>query len=234
MFATLIESRAVHPRRTGGSIASVIFHGGLITAAFGATARQVDLAPPADRVMHVVFQPRDVAPRQPAPRPAAGSVAKVPAGPTTLRFVIPSIAPVGIPAVDFSVDRMPTDFSTGARAFLVASCSVNCAATPGIDGAGREMLSGGDLMLRLVEEPVAPRYPESLRRAGVEGSVVVRFVVDTTGRVDMSSVETMQSTHPAFSTAVRETLSRLKFRASLHGDRKVSALAVMPFQFTLR
>jgi TonB family protein len=28
-----------------------------------------------------------------------------------------------------------------------------------------------------------PRYPERLREAGIEGTVVVRFTVDTTGRV---------------------------------------------------
>jgi protein TonB len=88
--------------------------------------------------------------------------------------------------------------------------------------------------MRLAEQPVPPRYPESLRRAGIEGDVVVKFVVDTTGRVDLRSVEIVSSTHDAFTLAVRESLGRLRFQPSVVGERKMNSLAVMPFRFTLR
>ncbi len=38
----------------------------------------------------------------------------------------------------------------------------------------------------------APRYPDMLRSANVEGEVLAQFVVDTTGRADMSHVQGAQ------------------------------------------
>ena len=90
------------------------------------------------------------------------------------------------------------------------------------------------MLMRLLENPVPPRYPEAMRRAGVEGDVVVKFIVDTTGRVDMGSLEVLRSTHDAFTAAARETLAKLRFAPATTGERKTRALAVMPFHFTLR
>lgn len=99
---------------------------------------------------------------------------------------------------------------------------------------GQALWSTSDVLMRLLADPVPPRYPEALRRAGVEGEVVVKFLVDTTGRVEMRTVEILRSTHEAFTAAVRETLTRLRFSPAVAGERKTNALAVMPFRFTLR
>ena len=65
-------------------------------------------------------------------------------------------------------------------------------------------------MMRIVAQS-SPRYPESLRQAGISGRVVIRFVVDTLGSIDMTSVQVLESTHDVFSSAVREALPRLSF-----------------------
>ena len=57
-----------------------------------------------------------------------------------------------------------------------------------------------------------PRYPESLRQAGIDGRVLVRFTVDTLGRVDMSSVQILESTHDLFTRAVRDALAGFRFK----------------------
>jgi protein TonB len=88
--------------------------------------------------------------------------------------------------------------------------------------------------MQLREQVVAPRYPERLRQAGVEGKVVVKFVVDTLGRVDPATIEIMESTHDLFTAAVRETLARLRFNPATSGSRKVRATAMMPFEFRIR
>src|SRR5690606_23635588 len=56
-----------------------------------------------------------------------------------------------------------------------------------------------------VREPdsAAPIYPPELMATGVEGWAAVRFVVDSTGRVDLSTIETLGFTNPAFWDAVR-------------------------------
>lgn len=50
----------------------------------------------------------------------------------------------------------------------------------------------------------APRYPVMLRRAEVEGAVMVRYSTDGTGRVDPGSIQIVSTTHELFSNAVRE------------------------------
>jgi TonB family protein len=86
-------------------------------------------------------------------------------------------------------------------------------------------------------EPVAgnsaPRYPDSLRAANVEGEVVAQFVVDTTGRADMSTFKVVKSSHPMFSTAVSSSLPNMQFAPAQVGGKKVKQLLQMPFVFSL-
>jgi len=80
----------------------------------------------------------------------------------------------------------------------------------------------------------APRYPDALRAAGVEGSVVVQFVVDTMGHGDMNTLKVLKSTDEAFTTAVRNALPNMKFKpAEVDAGRKVKQLLQMPFEFNM-
>ena len=91
-----------------------------------------------------------------------------------------------------------------------------------------------------VEKPVSARpdnappvYPNQLRAANVEGTVIAKFVVDTTGLADMRSFEIVRSDHDAFSAAVREGTANLRFYPAQVGGRKVKQLVQMPFSFSL-
>ena len=69
--------------------------------------------------------------------------------------------------------------------------------------------------------------------AGIDGRVLVRFTVDTTGAVDMNSVMILSSTHDLFTRSVRDVLPSFRFKpAELHGKR-VPSLAEMPFEFSI-
>ena len=50
-----------------------------------------------------------------------------------------------------------------------------------------------------------PQYPPMLRSANVVGEVLAQFVVDTAGRVDMSTFHILKSTHDLFTQAVKAT-----------------------------
>jgi TonB family protein len=78
-----------------------------------------------------------------------------------------------------------------------------------------------------------PRYPDALRRAGVEGEVLLQFVVDTTGRVDLSSVKVLRSTDPQFTATVQGSLASWRFAPAEVKGRPVKQILEMPFQFTL-
>jgi TonB family protein len=81
---------------------------------------------------------------------------------------------------------------------------------------------------------VPPTYPNDLRASKREGQVVAKFVVDTTGRADMSTFEVMKSDHPLFSEAVWKALPGYRFHPAELGGRKVKQLVQMPFNFTVR
>ncbi len=80
---------------------------------------------------------------------------------------------------------------------------------------------------------VQPRYPESLRAAGITGRVVVQFVVDTTGRAEPGSVEVQESPRPEFADAVRAALPRFRFTPGEVNGRKVRTRVQLPFEFSL-
>jgi TonB family protein len=79
----------------------------------------------------------------------------------------------------------------------------------------------------------APRYPDMLRSANIEGEVLAQFVVDTTGHVDMSSLKVLKTTHDLFTNSVKQSLPTIKFSPALVGGRKVKQLVQMTFPFTL-
>jgi protein TonB len=78
-----------------------------------------------------------------------------------------------------------------------------------------------------------PSYPDILRQAGVEGEALVSFVVDTTGRVDLSSFTVVRTTHELFAKAVKDALPRMRFIPAEIGDRKVKQLVQQPFSFAI-
>jgi protein TonB len=78
-----------------------------------------------------------------------------------------------------------------------------------------------------------PRYPDMLRSANVEGEVLAQFVVDTTGRADMSTFKVLKTTHDLFTNSVKSALPNMKFYPAEVGGKKVKQLVQMPFQFNL-
>ncbi len=82
-------------------------------------------------------------------------------------------------------------------------------------------------------ESAVPIYPRILELRGIEGSALVRFVVDTTGRAEAESFRIVETSHRLFAQAVRDALPRMKFRPATMGDRKVRQLVEIPFGFRL-
>ena len=75
-------------------------------------------------------------------------------------------------------------------------------------------------------------YPPALRAAGTSGVVVAEFVVDTAGRAEPAYFGAVSATDPLFTAAVREALSRLRFRPALLRGRPVRQIVRLPFEFT--
>jgi len=90
-----------------------------------------------------------------------------------------------------------------------------------------------------VEKPVGlvtgatPHYPDSLRARNIEGMVFLQFVVDTTGRADMTTVKALRSTDTLFTSAVTAVLPAMRFSPATIRSLKVRQLVQQPFQFTI-
>jgi TonB family protein len=80
---------------------------------------------------------------------------------------------------------------------------------------------------------VAPAYPQQLRLANVEGKLLTRFVVDTTGRPIVETVRVVERSDDRFVPSVREAIPNLRFSPADVGGKKVKQLVEMPFTFTL-
>jgi TonB family protein len=82
-----------------------------------------------------------------------------------------------------------------------------------------------------------PRFPEALRSRQREGQVVVRFIVDELGRVDVASMIVEQSDHELFTAAVRDILPLFRFEpARTHApeSKAVARWVTVPFRFTTK
>lgn len=82
-------------------------------------------------------------------------------------------------------------------------------------------------------ESAAPTYPPNLMTVGIEGYAAMRFVVDTSGRVDLTSIRVLDATHPEFAAAVKAAMPGMRFTPARLGERPVRQLAEQLFSFQI-
>lgn len=79
----------------------------------------------------------------------------------------------------------------------------------------------------------APRYPRASLRAGHEGTVILRVLVDEYGQPQSVEIE-RSSGHRELDRAAREqVLNRWRFQPAQRNGRAVPAYGLVPIQFTL-
>jgi TonB family protein len=77
------------------------------------------------------------------------------------------------------------------------------------------------------------RYAIALREAGIEGTVLAQFVLDTDGRIDPSSFKVLKADHEGFVESVREALPRMRYTAARKDGRAVRQVVQQPFVFNI-
>ena len=224
MLTNLIASKPQKQRTIAGMVLSIFFHTVLLLGASYATLRATDKKDA--RAQQVIYVEPKTDPPPPAQRPqvAVDWVAK------GFRVLT---APLNIPDVLPTVDlnQPPTNprefFGLGPKAGVPT----------GAESARPTDQTYFDFQ---VEKPVrqapgsvAPRYPELLKSAGIEGSVFASFVVDTSGHVEPRSFTVLRATHELFVAAVRNALPNMKFFPAELGGKKVKQLVQQPFVFSM-
>lgn len=77
-------------------------------------------------------------------------------------------------------------------------------------------------------------YPDLLKQAGIEGSVIVQAIVDTTGRIEPNSIRIVESPNPGFDQSAKNLVLRSLYRPARVYGRAVRVLIQQPIAFTIQ
>lgn len=224
MFATLLESGPRLRKRPGTVSVSAVLHLALIAAGVALTPIRKIEKPPVD-VLEIVYVDKDA--DRPG-KPSGGIATGGPVSELPQPFPVPDIAGID-PVLDPNLSTIGSDPASDVRNSAVSGT------------AGGTIATGDGLYTRAaVEKPAIalpgnrrPGYPDVLRAAGIEGSVLVQFVIDTTGALESGSVRLLHSDHELFSAAVRNALGGHRFLPAEVGMKKVRMLVQQRFDFAI-
>lgn len=221
MFENLIETKPKKPQTFKQMVISLVVHTILIGAAVYGTlqAKEAIEKPKAEKVEFVEIKKEEPPPvKEPEPPP-----------PPQLKGFQVLTAPIKIPDVlpEIDLSRKVTDEAD------FSGKGVQGGVAQGLPADQTYFEFQVEKQVSSVPGTVNLRYPDMLRSANVEGEVLVQFVVDTTGRADMSQFKVLKSSHDLFTNAVKNALTSMRFYPAEIGGKKVKQLVQQPFNFTL-
>jgi periplasmic protein TonB len=224
VFDNLIESGRKPEKKKffGVGFASVAIHAALISAAVYAT---LGASGGGDKVLTdttVVFLNQNQEQKPPEQQVIMPDVPLK--GFQTV--VAPDIIPTSIPQINLTEHFDPKDYSgTGVEGGVANGIVPNSDAvfTASIVEEQPERLAGPQ-----------PVFPELLKQAQIQGRVLARAIIDTTGHIEANSIRILQTPNPGFNPGVIDALRRSVFRpARVHG-RAVRIMIDIPFDFTIK
>jgi TonB family protein len=155
--------------------------------------------------------PREVAAEVAAPKPKSEEASDAPAAPSvpappSLRAV--AVSKTAMSSLD-SVITTTTKLTRDRESKLVPAHGA-------LDVSG--LGDVGSIAPPVLISAPTPRFPDELRAHPIEGEVIVQFRVTEKGRVDVSSMQVLQSPHELFTEAVRSVLPRFRFEPAHAGS----------------
>ena len=151
--------------------------------------------------------------------------------------VIPKPVPKDLPK---SVPRIPTrlELPTPPQPPVVIDVGPDVAPPPGpaLEPVVAPIVEPGPVDVERLEYASAPPppYPVEAARRRIEGTVVLRVLVDVDGK-PLEVLVHESSGHRALDEAARKfVLAKWRFRPAMQGDVAVQALGIVPIRFTMR
>ena len=236
MLTVLLESLATPSRHLGGTILSALAHGGAVAAIIALTLPARDHATrtpdfSTTPVRYVRTTPPPVAATQSVSQAQSAPDHSAPA-PDLPVIDVPVVTPTRIPPIDLARPGTTSDqLLIGGPSRTITGPGTSGTPIGGPDGVSDA--SAVDRAPRIVGHAVEPRYPATLRAAGIEGHVLAEFVVDTLGRAELATLRIRELANPLFGDAVREALARYRFQPGEVAGRKVRTRVAVPFEFRL-
>jgi protein TonB len=243
MFDVLVLSGAqlqLKPRWISTSLATHALAGALAVMATQAALQTP--SPDARETPVLLFVPRAPPPPPPEARPEPPAPAAVVADPPPKGFQtvtalkdIPNL----IPPVDLTQHPLdPRDFTgRGVEGGLAAGVVGGTgkvdgwSGAPGSDAIYEATTNDERFAPAIVVFQPAPRYPKHLETLGLEGRIVVEFVIDTAGRVEPGSLRVLESTHQAFDQAAQTAMLESEFKPARLSGQAVRQLTRQAVRF---
>lgn len=224
MFDVLMGSRQRPRVRPGQGFLVAVLHGAMVVGVVRGVAVPAPNAP-TPRIDTTVFvvEPPAFPPSVPVP----GEERMVSTAPFET-LPVPIEVPTDLPPLTIGPALDPERL----RRALASETAGSPAGPPGpaerTAGAGEV-----DVPAAAIHQP-SPRYPPALRLAGIEGRVLVEFIIDTTGHLEPGSSKVLESSHRGFEGAALETLERSLFRPARLAGRSVRQRTLQAIAFRIR
>lgn len=155
------------------------------------------------------------APLEPGPRPAAPPPAN-PSAPADANAL----------AAAASLPHLRAEVAALRRRVASQRIPSRAAASAGTEPHRIQEL---DSLPQPIRQP-APLYPAEMRRFGLEGRAVVRFVIDEQGKP--RELEVTESTNEAFAAAAREAVEQWEFTPGQKAGQSVATRLAVPILFS--
>jgi protein TonB len=124
-------------------------------------------------------------------------------------------------------------------AAVLALCCAGCESTEGLVAdrpVSNEVKFAGEYLpleevdqQPVIESQVAPTFPSVMRKARIDGKVLIVLLVDTSGNPQQVQVE--QATHPLFADAALTAVRKWKFKPATKGGQAVTTSLTLPIEF---
>lgn len=251
MFRELVGSCPTRCVRSGPVAGSAVVHAVVIAATLVATRGTDSHSHGWNDMRHAIPPLIQVRYLTPTPTPASGARMSPLGGRYDDMSAHVATLQATLDAVAHNLEILPSfDIADVMRAVEAEAAAATVAADADFSlGAARlsdliqlaPTAKNGVYTPDLVDESVtlrpgnpSPRYPESLLAAGVEAVVSVRFVVDSTGKVDEPTIEFGTHVQQLFMDAIRASLRRARFFPARFAGTVVPQLVQQEFRFELR
>jgi TonB family protein len=163
------------------------------------------------------------------PKPEMPSVIPLPV-PTDLSVPMPYIPDAPTPQF---VDTLFPGVVSGDGATHVMPAGAVTSQSAGGEVVSEISGSAYDFDAVALPENPKPAYPPGMLRRSIEADFPVEFVVDTTGKVDESTIRIPPTVPQEFADAVMHVLVRWHFRPALQHGIVVPRVVRQPFVFTI-
>ncbi len=235
-------------RRHGALLLAAALHGALILTALHGLQSSVERPAPREVMISLLSLHSEAAPAVSLPRPAPAAPARsqpqssatTPPLPLPAPAPQPTVPPQVTPAAVPVAHEVPVVAAPSAPVTEVRSAPPPLAAAPAVPAApavaaavapsvrGPVTVSGVEYL-----SPPKVEYPLSAKRAGIEGKVMLRVLIDEKGQAQRADIQ-QSSGHARLDDAARSAAMRALFKPHLEDGQPMPVYALIPISFTLK